>query len=200
MPVVVAEDPRDFFVWVPPENPLVQHNLVRVGCFIGGPLDPADDDPSKLPYQPNPIKHEIMLTPFHTNVMKHYAIEYELDVHRWHRDRNLPSRLHALYLLNSEYDAEQYARSHPEHVRGRILKVGRTAGKYRFSLHDTSWIDFLRLDHSLDRETFGSICDHYWSGTTVANRKLQSRGQPWTAEPSLEVLFYGQIDFPDRKL
>lgn len=55
---------------------------------------------------------------------------------------------------------------------GRILKRGRTAGSYTYSIHDSSWVDFMRLGGSMDPSTIRAVTEAYWSGKAVKDCEL----------------------------
>jgi hypothetical protein len=94
----------------------------------------------------------------------------------------------------------KYKDAHPEHVRFRILKMGVTEGPCVCSSHDSAWIDFLRLGHSLDADTFSACARAYWRGVQADTCELVSMGKPWQAISVPEILFYGQLRFCDRDL
>ena len=93
-----------------------------------------------------------------------------------------------------------YKERHTGHVTGRVLKKVRTAGPYIYSTHDSSWVDFLRLDHSCEDETIHDVTQAYWRGGKVEGCQLKSMGKPWSKFPIVEVLYLGRIDFYDRSL
>lgn len=103
-------------------------------------------------------------------------------------------------IIASEQEARAYAHSHPEHVAQREFRRVRTNGSYRYSAHDSSWVDFLRQSHMIDSESLDAVGRSYWQGVSVRDCQLQSMGQPWTQERVSEVLFEGRIDFYDRSL
>jgi hypothetical protein len=199
---VISDQKREFFVWVSPALFLIQNNLGLVGSFTGGPIIPGIDGPEGLLFvpNPNPKARQCSISPFHLGVIREYHVEYELEVVRYRDFRALPSRLHALYLLESREAAERYGDAHPDHVQGRILKRAETNGPYTYSIHDSAWIRFLRLPSSKDQETMESCAHGYWSGARITEGKFTSMGKPWTAPSVLEVLFYGRVDFPNRQL
>ena len=200
MSVITSSEQREFFVWVPPAQFLVQHNLGRVGSFRGGPLEPEQDAPKFLPFQPNEKEYGMFITPFNSSVMNNYRLEYWLDAIRYDEFNPFPSRLHALYLLDSEHDANVYAATHPGHVDGRILKRCITEGRHLYSRHDSAWIEFLREAHSLDADTINCVARWYWSGQSVDDYGLVSMGREWRKPSSPEILYYGRVDFPDKSL
>ena len=191
----VGSSPRDFWVWVNPCNWLVKHQVKVVGCFISaGSVGRGD---SNLPFIPNP-KFTGDISPFSVGVTHHYAAEYNFEVNREHYFPEYPSRLNAIYLLRSEAEALEYGERHISHVGGRLLKRVQSVGNYAYSTHDSSWVDFLRLNHSCDDQTIQSVTQAYWRGENVANHQLLSMGAPWTESPIIEALFLGRIDFYDR--
>ena len=126
--------------------------------------------------------------------------EYNLELSRSAHFPEYPSRMHATFLLESKSEADRYAEAHPGHVDGRVLIQAETNGPYRYSVHDASRIDFMRLLSSLDAETVDVVAAAYWIGGTASDATLVSMGQCWTQARGAEVLFEGRIDFPDRAL
>lgn len=94
-------------------------------------------------FLPNPSSRTFV-SPFQNNLLRAYMAEFNLEMSRERSFSEYPSRLHAIFLLDSEEEAEKYAKHHPEHVSKRVLKQARTAGSYTFSRHDASWVDFFR--------------------------------------------------------
>ena len=200
--MVTSDKEREFFVWVDPAATGIQHNLGLVGSFSGGPHLVPIDGPEGLLFvpNPNPQARERALTPFHLGITRDYRVEYNLESLRYQEFRSLPSRFNALFLLDSREDAQRYREAEPNHVGNRILKRGVTSGEYSYSLHDSAWIKFLRLPHSMDEETICQCGRAYWLGNRVSEMELISMGRPWAAPSVTEVLFYGRIDFPNKAL
>lgn len=193
----VGESPQDFWVWVNPNNWLVRHQISITGCFISaGSVGRGD---SNLPFIPNP-KFSGDISPFSIGVTHHYAAEYNFEINRKHYFPDYPSRLNAIYLLRSEAEAMAYKDRHSEHVGGRTLKKVHTVGPYAYSTHDSSWVNFLRKNHSCEDSTIHNVTQAYWQGENVADCQLMSMGTPWTESPIIEVLYLGRIDFYDRTL
>ena len=69
---------------------------------------------------------------------------------------------------------------HPERVFGRIWSWPRP-GAYICSFHDASWLDYLRLPHSLSLAALDGWPEHYWSGRTVEEIGLTFMDEPWRA-------------------
>ena len=191
-----GNDLVDFWVWVDPDNWLVKDQITEVGGFTSGGLV---NKKSNLMFIPNP-DFEFDITPYQFGIMREYIVEYNLELARIKKFSNYPSRLNSIYLFKSELEASKYKRIHPEHVRNRILKKAHSVIPCLYSVHDSSWVDFLRLLYSVDLKSLDRICDAYWSGALVEDVKLTSREEPWTQEPILEVLFIGRIEFYDRSL
>lgn len=194
--LVADTRPRVFWVWVDPEDFLVRHNITFAGSFTSTPIEPGA--PAMM-FLPNPA-FKTFLGPFQNNLLRAYVAEYNLESTRVASFPHYPCRLQAIFLLGSEAEALSYSASHPEHVRGRVLKRARSAGPYTYSTHDSSWVDFLRLHGSKDAATLQAATEAYWSGRSVRDAALESMGQPWTRDRVDEVLFLGRVDFEDRRL
>jgi hypothetical protein len=194
--LVKGDEERTFFVWVNPDDFLVQHQVGQIGSFTN---TPTEEGQPTLMFLPNP-EFKTFISPFQNNLVRLYAAEYNLEIARAGSFRNYPSRLHAIFLLDSEENASGYGKRHPEHVGGRILKRAKTSGSYVYSVHDSSWIDFLRLSHSIDQSSLDLTCRAYWSGQKVEQHHLESMGKSWNQEYLPEMLFLGRIDFDDRTL
>jgi hypothetical protein len=191
---------REFFVWVPPDNFSVQNNLGVVGAFIGGPIQPGTDTPASLMFVPNPNPVPNFISAFHLGVINNYRIEYELERHRFNSFRGYPSRFFAMFVLNSIADAQRYRELHEDHVRGRVLKRGITVGPHVYSLHDATWIDFLRGPGYFEAETMENVAKAYWLGKRAEDAALTSMGREWKRQSCNEVLLYGRLDFPNKDL
>ena len=73
-------------------------------------------------FTPNP-DFEGDITPFQHGIMREYMAEYNLEKGReFHNFKSYPSRLNAIYLFDSEEEANKYKVRHTNHVDGRILK------------------------------------------------------------------------------
>lgn len=170
-----------------------------VGSFSGGPVPGlGGGSPEYLQFVQNPLAKPSAISSFHSNVIRNYRTEYNLELFRHAKFTQYPSRLWALYLLGSKNDAYAYRAAHPDHTRNRVLKRCVTVGAYSYSTHDAAWIDFLRLHHSIDEETFSRCAHEYWSGGRADAGEFMSRGKPWTAQSATEVLLYGRVDFPNK--
>ena len=97
-------------------------------------------------FLPNP-DFRGFVSPFQNNLLRAYTAEHNLELSRERFFPAHPSRLRAVFLLPSELEALAYAASHPDHVAQRELRRVRTNGPYRYSVHDSSWVDFLRQSH-----------------------------------------------------
>ncbi|WP_297810233.1 hypothetical protein [uncultured Methylophaga sp.] len=194
--LIIGDSTVDFWVWVNPSSWHVQHQL-SVGSFVSaGSIGRGD---SNLPFIPNP-KFTGDVSPFSVGVTHHYSAEYNFEINREHYFPDYPSRLNAIYLLRSESEAQKYKERHMGHVGNRVLKKVFTVGQYAYSIHDSSWVDFLRLNHSCDKDTIHNVTQAYWRGVNAANCELKSMGQPWSESPISEILFLGRVDFYDRTL
>lgn len=86
------------------------------------------------------------------------------------------------------------------HVGNRILKKVHSIGSCVYSKHDSSWVDFLRLTHSVDPITIEHVSKSYWGGINVEDCQLSSMGKSWTQSPIIEILFLGRIEFYDKNI
>jgi hypothetical protein len=195
-----GNEAKEFFVWVDPNDWMVKHNIGMVGGLGHAPPPQEDAAPEHLLFVHNPNHRQGMASRFHIGVIKAYAVEYDLERFRYERFRESPSRLHAMYLFETRQGAQRYRDTPLEHVSTRILKRGVTEGPYVYSLHDLNWIDFLRLGHSMDVNSLNYVWRAYWGGERVSDHQLQSMGEPWTAQPIMEALFYGRVNFPSKSL
>jgi hypothetical protein len=187
----------DFWVWINPENWLVRHQITVTGGFTSGGL--LQTGKSKLMFIPNP-GFEGEITPFQFGIMREYMAEYNLELGRERHFSSYPSRLNAIYLFESEDEAQKYKNRHLSHVGDRILKKGRSVAPCVYSVHDCSWVDFLRLTHSVDQDSVDNVCKAYWSGRRVQDNQLISLGESWSQDAIFEVLFLGRIEFYDRNI
>lgn len=192
--LVEGDAPLDFYVWVDPRTFLVRANVTATGRFASGKnIEPAET----LPFEKN-AKFGGFVTPFLQNVTHNYGVEYNLEVRRRLEFKSLPSRMQALFLFSSTAIAWAYARSHRDHVGGRTLQRVRTVGPYRYSAHDSGWIDYMRIPHFWTAERAEEISRGYWRGDRVEDFSLTSFGQGWTAPTLPEALLLGSVEFHDR--
>ncbi len=186
---------KDFFVFVDPEEWLIQHQIGLVGSFVAAPEPGAQT----MMFLPNP-EFKTFITPFQSNMVRNYIAEYNLEMSRIYNFPQYPCRLQSLFLFESIDEAIKYRAHNEEHVSKRILKKCTTQGPFLYSTHDSSWIDFLRLGHGMDDATVKFIGAAYWSGELVKDHTLISMGKPWTREPIMETLLIGRVNFPDKSL
>lgn len=192
-----SDDSVDFWVWINPQNWLVKHQITFTGGFTSGGL--LKKGKSNLMFIPNP-EFESDITPFQFGIMREYMAEYNLELGRERYFADYPSRLNAIYLFASDAEAHKYKERHMQHVGDRILKKVHSVTPCIYSVHDSSWVDFLRLTHSVDSVTLDNISKAYWGGMRVEDSKLSSMGEPWSKEVIFEVLFLGRLEFYDRNL
>lgn len=195
--LVLGDAPRDFWVWVNPKNWHVRHQISVTGCFVSA--GSVGRGTTNLPFLPNPA-FAGDISPFTVGVMHDYTAEYNLEINREHYFAAYPSRLNAIFLLDSEEEARKYQERHSDHVHGRALAKVRTNGAYCYSVHDSAWVDFLRLRHGMDDETIHHTTQAYWEGINVDQCQLLSMGKPWTQAPIRETLYMGRVDFYDRSI
>ncbi|MBN9422931.1 MAG: hypothetical protein BGO63_11455 [Candidatus Accumulibacter sp. 66-26] len=128
------------------------------------------------------------------STVQNYFAEYHLEYFRQRRFNHFPSRLHALLLFATRIDADTYRSKHPARVYGKHQVRARTQGAYLCSFHDASWLDYLRLPHSLGFGALDEIAEHYWSGRTVEDIGLTFMNEPWREAPVIEALFQGALE------
>lgn len=192
-----GEELKDFYIWINPKNWLVRHQIETVGGFFSGRS--LTERKTNLMFIPNPeFKGDITL--FQLNLMQKYIVEYQFEICREAFFKEYPSRLNAIFLFHSEEEAQKYKERNINHVQGRILKKVKSIGSYIYSKHDSSWVDFMRLAITMDKQSINDSCKTYWSGINVKSCELLSKGEPWTEDPIIETLFLGRIDFYDKNL
>lgn len=202
----IGTEEKDFFVWVNPKTFSIKHQIGLVGSFTS--VSPNLDNLFALPpfngnnlmFIPNPSFNNGMISPFQNNLIRNYRVEYNLELARKSAFESYPPRLEALYLLETREDAQKYFDEHVSHVGNRILKRVKSVGSYTYSKHDSSWIDFCRLEHSMDADTIQYVSNAYWNGDSVENHQLMSMGSVWTKSPIMEILYMGKIDFYSKDL
>lgn len=126
--------------------------------------------------------------------VQNYFAEYHLEYFRQRRFNHFPSRLHALLLFATRTDAETFRKKHPDRVFGKELICARTKGAYLCSFHDASWLDYLRLPHSLGLSALDEVAEYYWSGKVVEEVGLTFMDDPWRDPPVIEALFQGTLE------
>lgn len=126
--------------------------------------------------------------------VQNYFAEYHLEYFRQRRFNHFPSRLHALLLFATRTDANTFRQKHPQRVFGKYLAGASTKGAYLCSFHDASWLDYLRLPHSLPLSTLDEVAEYYWSGKTVEEIGLTFMNEPWKEPPVIEALFQGVLE------
>ena len=83
---------------------------------------------------------------------------------------------------------------HPGRVFGKYLVCAHSKGPYVVSFHDSSWLDYLRLPHSLNLSTLDEVSNHYWRGTLVEEIGLKFMNERWWEPPVIEALFQGTLE------
>ena len=91
--------------------------------------------------------------------VQNYFAEYHLEYFRQRRYNHFPSRLHALLQFATRTDAMIFRSKHPQRVFGKNLVCSRTRGTYTCSFHDASWLDYLRLPHSLSLAALDEVAE-----------------------------------------
>ena len=139
-------------------------------------------------------------TPFSTGLpedrigaVQNYFAEYHLEYYRQRLYGDFPSRLHARLFFATRTDAENFRTRHPTLTSGKHLFCARSTGDYVVSYHDASWLDYLRLPHSLSLSTLDEIAGHYWGGTLVEEISLRFHEERWREPAVIEALFVGGL-------
>ena len=170
--------PLELYCWLDPAAELPGWDILK-GSPFGATLAAPNGGP------PTPDSQFLSV--------QNYFAEYHLEYFRQRRYNHFPSRLHALLLFATRVDAETFREKHPLRVFGKTLNRARSQGDYTVSFHDASWLDYLRLPHSLSLDALDEVADHYWSGKTVEDVGLSFMDQPWRDTPVIEALFQGSL-------
>jgi hypothetical protein len=189
--IIKSEVQKIFYVWIHPKDIYANYNANVVGSFVS--IESKDDN---LMFIPN-NNFSGYISPFQGNLLRSYLTEYNLEMIRRQYYNQCPSRLTSTFLFESESQAIKYKEIHSEHVGNRELKAGETIGPYTYSLHDLSWIDFLKSPILTDQKIAETIAHNYWKGNSVENFKLDlmDKSLMVISQPVYEVLFLGRIDF-----
>lgn len=155
-------------------------------------LDPEAELPGWDILTGNPFGVSLPEDQFST--VQNYFAEYHLEYYRQRLFNDFPSRLHALLLFATRIDAEHFRAKHPGRVFGKHLVCARSIGAYTVSFHDSSWLDYLRLPHSLSLDTLDEVSGHYWKGRLVEEIGLRFMDQHWHEPPVIEALFQGRLE------
>ena len=144
-------------------------------------------------------------TPFSTGLpedrigaVQNYFAEYHLEYYRQRLYGDFPSRLHARLFFATRTDAESFRTRHPTLTAGKHLVRAHSTGDYVVSYHDASWLDYLRLPHSLNLSTLDEVSNYYWKGMLVEEIGLRFMDQPWRETPVIEALFQGKLFMPSK--
>ena len=130
---------------------------------------------------------------------QNYFAEYHLEYCRQRQYSHFPSRLHSLLLFATRVDAESFRLKHPARVAAKSLVCARSRGPYVVSFHDSCWLDYLRLPHSLSLASLDDISNHYWKGTLVEEAGLTFMNRRWAEPPVIEALFQGTVEPHQRQ-
>ena len=160
-------------------------------------LDPDAELPGWDVLNGNPFGTSLPEDQFTT--VQNYFAEYHLEYYRQRLYNDFPSRLHALLLFATRVDAENFRAKHPGRVFGKYLVCARSKGAYIVSFHDSSWLDYLRLPHSLNLSTLDEVSNHYWRGTLVEEIGLSFMNERWWEPPVIEALFQGTLEPINRR-
>jgi len=183
---------RIFYCWVDHDLFIANHNYT-IGSFTSSNFDPAKNDDHVM-FIPNENFSQV-ISPFQMRLLNNYMAEYNLELSRRQYFKHYPSRLVAIFLFDSESEANVYRDRNFDHVGKRILRKAKTVNRYVYSKHDSSWVDFFRLWGTKDKETINNSCKCYWQGIAVKDCELLHCGSKWSQGAIFEILYYGRIDF-----
>jgi hypothetical protein len=155
-------------------------------------LDTDDDLPGWDIFSSNPFTQS--QPDDHFTTVQNYFAEYHLEHYRQRLYKDFPSRLHALTLFATRTDAENFRVKHPTRVFGKHLVPARSRGAYVVSFHDSSWLDYLRLPHSMSLATLDEVSEYYWGGRLVEEVGLTFMDTAWRETPVIEALFQGTLE------
>ena len=124
---------------------------------------------------------------------QNYFAEYHLEYHRQRYFGHLPSRLHSLLLFATRVDALDFQAKHPRRVEGKELICAQSSGFYTVSFHDASFLDYLRLPHSLGLSGMDEVSRCYWSGALLEESDLKFQDEFWWETPLIEAVFQGKL-------
>ena len=172
--------PVELYAWIDADNPLSDCDFQS-----GSPFGSSLAAPGSVP------------SPW---LVHNYFAEYHLEFFRQRAYNAYPSRLHALFLFATRTDAETFKEKYPAQAFGKRLVRALSQARYTCSYHDASWIEYLRLPHSLSLDTMQVIADAYWSGTCVEDYGLTFMDEPWHEAPVIEALFLGQLQPQENNL
>ena len=170
--------PLELYCWLDPAAELPGWDILK-----GGPFGATLAAPNGGPPAPD----------IQFLSVQNYFAEYHLEFFRQRRYKHFPSRLHALLLFATRVDAEIFREKHGNRVFGKQLNRARSEGTYTVSFHDASWLDYLRLPHSLSLDALDEVANYYWSGKTVEDVGLSFMDQAWHDTPVIEALFQGSL-------
>ncbi|GHU05089.1 hypothetical protein FACS1894158_06880 [Betaproteobacteria bacterium] len=155
-------------------------------------LDTDSEIPGWDVLSSNPFSQPLPEDSFTT--VQNYFAEYHLEYYRQRLFKEFPSRLHALLLFATRIDAENFRIKHPARVFGKNLVAARSKGSYVVSFHDSSWLDYLRLPHSLNLATLDEVSNHYWRSKLVEEVGMTFMDKAWQETPVIEALFQGTLE------
>jgi hypothetical protein len=180
---------REFWLWADLEEPMVRQGLAGSGRFVSA--CEVGSQQVVLPFIENP-GFLGPLSPFGLNVVREYRAEYRLELARLRHFLDYPSRLSAIFLLNTQDDAWRYAEHHRQQTGSRRLLRAWCEGPCHCSEHDSRWIDVLRTADLPDAAR-NEMAHGYWQGDPVPPQALEAARLPRGADGLSEVLFVGEI-------
>jgi hypothetical protein len=178
---------KEFFVWVDEHEPITKHNIEKAGYLFS---IPESDD--VFPFIPNP-KETGFRSQFIGNIIWSYQTEYNVELTRKWKFKEYPSRFTALFLFETQDEAQKYAKNHLWHVSYRSLKKVKTQDHYKYSKHDLGWIDFLIEPSGQNSDLLRDATMEYWKGTSVTGHNFIRMGKPCIINSNYEILYDGIV-------
>lgn len=154
-----------------------------------------------LPFIPS---SDIPISPtsFAFNIVNNYALEYNLEQHRYRNFGKYPSRLSAIYAFG-DYETckrvnQMYGWDLKTVKKFRLLENGMLQDLFRITKHNMEIVSCLRgFDcRFFSEEDQEKIYEHYWSGK--GNLTLNNYGQNYNAGEIYEYLIDGILELVEE--
>lgn len=207
-------DPPLVYVFVSRASPAAVINYELTGTFMSPVYAALEQDPSFreqyvsgtadfLPYAPNPQLSTGFLSPFTAGALSAYAVEYDAELARRAHFPQLPSRLTAVFALETREACEEVHRRYGwdlgEVVPFRVVHALRVC---RVNMEIVSLARDAYRTSMLAAEERDRLWRSYWSGADryamdlptidARGRRLREAGALW------EVLLDGKLVRADR--
>ena len=154
-----------------------------------------------LPFIPS-SDIQISPTSFAFNIVKNYALEYNLEQHRYTNFGKYPSRLSAIYAFGDYETCKRVNQIHGWDLKTvkkfRLLKNEIFQDLFRITRNNMEIVSCLRsLDcRFFSKEEQEKIYEHYWSGK--GNLVLSNYGQNYNTGEIYEYLIEGVLELVEE--